>query len=185
MKIAQMEFGDMTKKPPEAQNLTMSEIEFVITHAALIEKWIAAVYAEAMKLLLKGKKSKVLKLVHGRTVRYWSDDQQVIKILKKMKFDEDEITPRSLLGVAKIIHAFKRRLAEKGLRGKAAQAQLPKVMKSLLPLIQVKEPGLHVAHIDDKRPAVKRGEEFLAAPIAEKKNTPTAAKKTVKKTRKA
>ena len=72
LKLAQSEF----KLPPL---LTDTEIENVLSKLPDIKKWADEIQDYALTMALNGKEWKGFKLVEGRSVRRYSDEQEVIK----------------------------------------------------------------------------------------------------------
>lgn len=134
--------------------MTIKELEEVMVHFELIESWMKAVRGRVLTELMRGRKSKLWKLVQGRSTRSWADEQRVMKLLAQLKFPQDTYAPRSLVGVATVEKlCIKRKLAHR-VKGKVV---LPAVLSKH---IKRSEPPLHVARIDDPRSAVQRGQEF-------------------------
>lgn len=136
------------------ENLTAKELEELMVHFETIEAWMKAVRAAVLEELMRGRKSKLWKLVQGRSTRGWKDAQRVMKILIQLRIPIDSFAPRELLGVVKVEALLKKRKLAKTIKGKV---RMPTYIAR-----QVKrsEPPLHVARIDDPRPAVRRGQEF-------------------------
>lgn len=157
MRAAAMEFGDTTmkKKPVSPLDLDVEELAHALTAwNTFIEAWGKALYAEALRVLMKGESLPDFKLVHGRSSRFWKDEKKLAKLLfEKFKFTKDQIAPRSVVGIGAAEKLFKERIK---VRGRKADPFPPDVKK----LISRSSPPLHIAPADDPRDAVVRGEEF-------------------------
>lgn len=136
------------------EDLTTKELEGLMTHFEAIEAWMKAVRAAILEELMRGRKSKLWKLVQGRSTRSWKNEQKVMALLHGLRFPEDSYAPRELVGVAKVEALLKKRKLAKTIKGKVV------IPPYLARLVQRSEPPLHVARIDDPRPAVRRGQEF-------------------------
>lgn len=148
----------MTKRRKEPQELTDRELGELLQHLPIVEAWIRAVYAAALESMLRGRRVPGIKLVRGRSSRYWSDDAKVAKLLAKTyKIDVNEFAPRKLVGVAKVEALLVR--AGKAKRTKGVVA----IPRPLAVLVGRTQAAIHIAPENDPRPAVQRGEEFTQA----------------------
>lgn len=159
-RAAAMEFKDkaMKKKPVDPQELDPEELAHALdAWHKYIESWGKALYAAAHKYLLEGGELEGYKLVRGNSARYWENEKKVLSmLLKRFKFDIDDVMPRSMIGVPKVEQLFRGRITVRG--GK--KDPLPPVLK---PLIGRSKPTIQIARDTDPRPAVARGEEFTQA----------------------
>jgi len=148
----------MKKKPINPDDLDPEELAHALTAWHMyIEAWGKALYAAAHKYLMEGGELEGYKLVRGSSTRFWENEKKIeTMLLKKFKFDIDDIKPRSLLGVPAVERLFRERITVRG--GK--KDPLPPVIK---PLIGRSKPNIHIARTTDPRPAVVRGEEFTQA----------------------
>jgi len=164
MKTAQQEFSDLIPKrkgaaPVDPLDMEPEDVAYIVTQAPLIEKWLKAVYAQAMANALRGHKSKYIKLVTGITNRYISDKAQVARQLLADNFQPSEFAPRKLIGIPAIESLYKKKLGRRMRKGEQA---LP---ESILRYIKRDpKPPLHIALMTDARPAVARGQEFSVLP---------------------
>ena len=87
---------------------TESDIELVedlgevLPKLKMIRDWCASVEARAMERLQAGDEIPGWKLVEGRSMRAWGDQDAVMKAAKGAKLKVDEYAPRSLLSVAQL-----------------------------------------------------------------------------------
>jgi len=98
LKLAQHEFAD-------ADTLTDEDIANIMLQADQFKKWIKVIEDYALKEAVeKGKKWPGLKLVEGRSNRYFSDPEEVVLTLrKKLSIPESYIyKPRELKGITEL-----------------------------------------------------------------------------------
>lgn len=153
LRAAQLEFGS-GEAPIDPDAMNAEEMAYALHAAPVIEQWIKALYGAALNFMLSGGEIDDMKLVHSRTSRYWDNEKEVMKLLKR-RFELDAIAPRSMLGVPGIEKLFK-------------QAKKP-MPAALATHIARSRPTIHIAPADDPRPAVTRGEEFSPLPAKGKK----------------
>lgn len=87
---------DTTFAPPEPDTLTNEQIAKVIALSGDIKKWLTSVEKHALTQANNGHKYPGLKLVEGRSVRKYTDEQAVIEAVQKTGYDPCE---HKLLGV--------------------------------------------------------------------------------------
>lgn len=115
---AKLDFADITsskidpdKKAVRADTgeiiraMTEDETAGLAKNLAFVEMWLRAFHEHLFDLASKGK-LKGFKVVRGDANRKWTDEAKVIAALKKMKFNEDDFMPRSLLGLGAIGELF-------------------------------------------------------------------------------
>jgi hypothetical protein len=120
----------------QAALLTDEEITFILDRADTFTSWLKSVQDHALDEALKGHKWPGYKLVEGRSVRVYSDDEKVAKALKNAGWTEDLIYNRKVKGIGDL---------EKSL-GKAE-------FKAILGSLVIKPKGKPtLASEDDKRP---------------------------------
>lgn len=164
MNMASAEFGALTEAPEvqDPHDLTNDQIAFIIAHTDVFERWLKAVYARAKERVLSGHKIKGLKLVHGRSTRFFANEEAVMKFLDKEGFDEDEYAPRKMVGVPGVEKLYAQRRSKAGIRLKKDDPRIP---PALVKRIEWSKPDIHIAPETDSRPAVQRGEEFAEVPL--------------------
>jgi Protein of unknown function (DUF2800) len=157
MQAAAMEFGDisMAKKPIGPDELDPEELAYALNAwNTYIESWGKALYAAALEFMLRGGELPNHKLVYGRSTRSWSDPRAVARLLRDtFHFSVDDIAPREMIGIGSAEKLFRNRVTVRGRK----KDPLPPAVKLLT---QRSQPALHVAHANDPRKPVKRGEEF-------------------------
>ena len=79
------------------QKLTDEEISKVLSLARYVEPFINAVREEAKQVLLKGKPLKGWKLVAGRSIRKWRDDEVAEKALKNARVKAADMYAKKLI----------------------------------------------------------------------------------------
>lgn len=84
---------------PKAECLTDQQLKLALDSRKLIESWLSAVEQYATEQILDGKQLAGYKLVEGRSVRQWVDEQQAQMALAE-RFDESEIYKKSFISVA-------------------------------------------------------------------------------------
>lgn len=82
----------------------LSDMELLDMHSKLdlITKWASTVSDYMLKEALKGKKWEGLKIVEGRSVRKWSDEEEVQATLANLSFDKDKYLITKLAGITVI-----------------------------------------------------------------------------------
>jgi hypothetical protein len=84
---------------PKVERLTDLQLKLALDSRKLIESWLSAVEQYATEQILDGKQLAGYKLVEGRSVRQWIDEQQAETALAE-RFDESEIYKKSFISVA-------------------------------------------------------------------------------------
>jgi hypothetical protein len=164
LNVAKSEFGDLTEEAAakDPREMTDKELAWAVKNIKVFDKWLKALHGYALEYMLAGNTLPDRKLVLGRKQRYFANEKEVIKLLKRMKFDEDEFAPRSLIGVPGVEDLFAKRRSEAGVRLKKDQPRMP---QPFYELINYTKPKIHIADSSDPRPAVERGQEFSELPL--------------------
>jgi hypothetical protein len=86
-----------------ADPYTLSDTEIVEAYAqsSLLTDWVNALSNYMLKEALDGKKWPGYKLVEGRSVRKWADEQKALKVLTK-EFSLEEVTNTKIKGIGEI-----------------------------------------------------------------------------------
>ncbi len=117
--------------------LDNADISAILDKIKSFETWIEAVKAYSLEEALKGQQFPDYKLVEGRSVRKYSDEEKVLGTLIEKGFDKEDVGRFKLFGITEI---------EKEI-GK-------KVFDELVSPLLIKPPGKPVlVHESDKRPA--------------------------------
>ncbi len=77
--------------------LTDEEIEALLPHLEGLEKWAKQVKEYALQQALQGKRYRGFKVVEGRSVRAFSNEQKVVEALTANGYPEEIIYERKLL----------------------------------------------------------------------------------------
>lgn len=86
----------MEPAQPDPTTLTDEQISTIVTHAGDLKKWLSKVEAHALDQANQGHHYPGLKVVEGRSVRRWSDEEAVAKAVEATGHDPWE---RKLLGI--------------------------------------------------------------------------------------
>ncbi len=140
---AKMDFNEFmvgAAEAPKVGLLSLAELSVAMRQLDVVKLWVRSVEEYVEGQLLAGKPVPFFKLVEGRSNRRWRDEQATWMGLRTLRFDEDAVRPRSLLGIGAI---------EKMLKKEIREAFMKKYAE--------KPPGGPViAHESDPRPALKR-----------------------------
>lgn len=82
---------------PDPDTLTDTQIATIVTHAGELKKWLTKVESYALAQATGGHDYPGLKLVEGRSVRRYTDDDAVTKAVEAA--GEDPYKPREVLGI--------------------------------------------------------------------------------------
>jgi len=135
--LAREEFGLL----PAPATLSLEQIAAILPRLPDFEAWAKDVRQYAEQQALAGETVPGFKLVEGRSVRQWRDEQAVISALAEQGFDPDEYTSRKLIGLGAM---------ESLLGGK-------KAAKSFMEAMTIKPEGKPALVPDfDKRPALEQ-----------------------------
>lgn len=115
---AHLDFADVTSDRKETDKkevrndtnriiteMTPRETKALAENLPFIKMWIKTFESHLFELAAKGKLPG-FKIVYGDAHRKWKDEDAVIAVLRKMKFDEDDFMPRQLLGLTAIAELF-------------------------------------------------------------------------------
>jgi len=130
----------------EPKSMSAIELGTAMNTARLLKAWIADVYALAQLELESGANVPGWKLVEKRPRRIWTDEDDVIKLLKRRKVKVSESYRRVLLSPAQM--------------QKSIPAMYSKVLDKL---VESKSSGLTLVEDSDKRAAVQDQFALLAA----------------------
>lgn len=137
MRIAQEEFSEPCPSPSA---LTLEQIAALLPRLDEMKRWADDVQQYALGQALDGQPVSGYKLVEGRSIRQWRDEDDTIKALRKLKYTERDFLKKKLLSITEI---------EKLLGGKA------KAKPVLETLIHKPEGKPALAPEADKRPALQ------------------------------
>lgn len=133
--IIMAEFDDLSALD-DPESLSKEQKRLVIENRPLIESWLKSVEQSVTALLLDGGKFAGFKLVEGRSVRKWSNEEEAQKVLLTAK-SEDEIFTKKLISAPQ------------------AEKLLGKKDKDLIANLIIKPEGKPtLAPESDKRPAI-------------------------------
>ena len=131
-------FDDVS--PATVQNvdaLTDDHLAQVMAHKKLIEGWLSSVENHITERLQQGESFNGYKLVEGRSLRQWQDEEQAQKVLSESGYDEDKLYTKKFVSVAQ------------------AEKLIGKKNRELITDCVIKPPGKPtLAPESDKRPAI-------------------------------
>ena len=84
---------------PKLNQLTESQLKLALDNRKLIESWLSSVEQYATEQILDGKNIGGYKLVEGRSVRQWIDEQHAEQVLSE-RFDESDLYKKTFVSVA-------------------------------------------------------------------------------------
>ena len=84
---------------PLADTLTDEQLKQALQHKKLINGWLDAVEAHIVDLLTEGKDFDGYKIVEGRSLRKWADEDAAIEALSD-QYDDDKLFKKSFLSVS-------------------------------------------------------------------------------------
>lgn len=94
LSLAQAEFSEfMNNSPKELVSpnaLTPEQISKILKHSKLFEEWLKAVAIYAKVELDQGRQIPGYKLVYGRSNRKWKSEDDVLKLLIELGYNEDD-----------------------------------------------------------------------------------------------
>ena len=82
---------------PDPDTLTDDQIATIVTHAGELKKWLTKVESYALAQATEGRAYPGLKLVEGRSVRKYTDEDDVARAVEAA--GEDPYKPREVLGI--------------------------------------------------------------------------------------
>ena len=131
-------FDDMS--PATVKNvdaLTDKHLALVMSHKKLIEGWLSSVEKLITEKLQAGESFDGYKLVEGRSLRQWQDEEEAQKVLSANGYDDDKLYTKKFVSVAQ------------------AEKLVGKKNKALIEDFVIKPPGKPtLAPESDKRPAI-------------------------------
>lgn len=131
-------FDDVS--PATVQNvdaLTDEHLALVMRHKKLIEGWLASVEKYITDRLQSGEPFDGYKLVEGRSLRQWQDEEQAQRLLAENGYDDDKLYTKKFVSVAQ------------------AEKLIGKKNRELITDLVVKPPGKPtLVPESDKRPAI-------------------------------
>lgn len=126
--------------PATVQNvdaLTDEHLALVMSHKKLIEGWLSSVEKHITERLQQGENFDGYKLVEGRSLRQWQDEEQAQKVLSESGYSEDKLYTKKFVSVAQ------------------AEKLVGKKNKALIDEFIIKPPGKPtLAPESDKRTAI-------------------------------
>jgi hypothetical protein len=134
MKVAMEDFGEPC---PSGAKLTMDQIGELLPKLAQIGKWASDVQAYALEQALAGEQVPGHKVVEGRSLRKWVDENQVAEAMRSEGLTNEQIYNMKIIGMTE---------AQKLLGAKSAVFELA-----------VKAPGSPtLVPVSDKRPEMAK-----------------------------
>ena len=120
--------------------LNNKEVGELLTQTSLFSDWIKALESHAVDLMQAGREIPGFKLVEGRSLRTWKDEEQAISELKSLKLKKPDLFIEKFISPAQAEKLFKQN----------------KLDKERLDSLITKPPGKTTfAPESDKRPAVQ------------------------------
>lgn len=126
----------LTPAAPEPDTLTDDQVATIVTHAGELKKWLTKVEAHALEQANTGRTYPGLKLVEGRSVRRYADDDAVAQAVEATGHDPYE---KKLLGITAMTKLLGKKTFDETLAGLLVK---PEGKPTLVPE-------------DDKRPALE------------------------------
>jgi hypothetical protein len=94
------EFDDMTFEVKDTEGLSVEELAIVMERKALIISFLNAAESRALEMELNGMDVPGFKVVEGRSLRSWSDEEAVKYELDLMQYKTEEIYSMKLISPA-------------------------------------------------------------------------------------
>lgn len=117
--------------------LTDEHLALVMRHKKLIEGWLSSVEKLITEKLQGGESFEGYKLVEGRSLRQWQDEEEAQKVLSENGYDDDKLYTKKFVSVSQ------------------AEKLIGKKNKALIDEFIIKPPGKPtLAPESDKRPAI-------------------------------
>jgi len=101
--IATKEFSDDYKKPFHPKNpnkLDNAEVASILTQIDLISDWVKSLHGYAFDQLNTGNELPGFKLVEGRSLRKWKDEEEIEKHLLSLGLNDDDLYLKKLVSPA-------------------------------------------------------------------------------------
>lgn len=87
-------------KMKDPKRLSPEEIGLILSHKKLIQDFLNAVEARAIDAELAGEDIPGWKVVEGRSLRKWGDEDQVADVLRQNGYEDDQIFSMKLISPA-------------------------------------------------------------------------------------
>lgn len=103
LNIASQEFADDFSKPIKPTNpnkLDNAEVAIILTQIDLISDWVKSLHGYAFSQLNSGNDIPGFKLVEGRSLRKWKNEEEIEKHLLSLKLKEDDLYTKKLVSPA-------------------------------------------------------------------------------------
>ena len=101
--IATKEFADDFSKPIKVKNpnkLDNVEVASILTQIKLISDWVTALHGYAYDQLNSGNEVPGFKLVEGRSLRKWKDEEEIEKHLLSLELKDDDLYTKKFISPA-------------------------------------------------------------------------------------
>jgi uncharacterized protein (DUF2249 family) len=105
------DFDDLEPSKP-ANSLTQKQLSMVMFRKPMIEAWLSAVEKVVKEKLLTGENFEGFKLVEGRSLRKWQDENDAEELLSEY-FDDNQIFSRKLISPSQAEKLIGKKLANK------------------------------------------------------------------------
>jgi hypothetical protein len=138
------EFDDMDKKPVDVQLLGIAELSEILSKKKEMENWLKSVESVCFGRLERGLEVPGHKMVAGRTLRKWANEDEAVKFLKR-RMPFDQVYTQKLLSPPQA-----EKLIELG----------PRSVKAWEALITKPEGKPTIVKESDKRPALLLSDDF-------------------------
>lgn len=86
----------------DADSLSDQQLLAIYRQAAMIKDWIAGIEEHILRTACDGKEWPGMKVVEGRSIRKWTNEEQLRAKLQELGFTEDQYLKKSLLGISDI-----------------------------------------------------------------------------------
>ena len=103
LNIATKEFADDFSKPIKVKNpnkLDNAEVATILTQIDLISEWVKALHGYAFDQLNTGNEVPGFKLVEGRSLRKWKNEEEIEKHLLSLNLKNDDLYTKKLVSPA-------------------------------------------------------------------------------------
>lgn len=165
LRTAMTEFEDIRQRPvispTDPRSLSADGLAYVLQAVPVIEGWLRAVEAEALRRMLRSSPVPGFKIVAGRSMRQWSSAGKALEAAVHAGLPIDEIAPRSLVSPAAVLRTVKQKWGKKN-------PELAKnVAEHLNRMITKSQPLAHVAPEHDPRPALHTAAALEFTPITQ------------------
>jgi Protein of unknown function (DUF2800) len=139
--------------PKDPRKLSNDGLSYLLSQVYVMESWLRAIESEAVRRLMAREPVPGYKLTAGRSMRSWSDERRVEKMLLAAGLPEEQVYKKEMRGPAQIEKIVK---------------NAPKLAQRVAAFI-VKKPGApHVAPENDPRPALAGAAALVFKPVPKK-----------------